>query len=173
MSHPQWEVVHHINNSCHFESGRFTSQKKHITGFEVLQATGGMCVSRGHDAFSFACFFVKSKHSMELKGRFSKCSFPFHLARSHIGTLFSPLSKFHATAMPEFITKDQWEESEEEGFIQSQRKKSEATEVNCWPPVSFSSFPSSIALDLSFQPSLLSYFTQVLGMALTLLQDPQ
>lgn len=119
------------------------------------------------------CLFVKSKHSMELKGRFTKRSFPFHLARSHIGTLFSPLSKFHATAMPKFITKDQWGESEEEGFIQSQRKKSEATEVNCWPPVSFSSFPSSIALDLSFQPSLLSYFTQVLGMALTLLQDPQ
>lgn len=74
MSHPQWEVVHHINNSCHFESGRFTSQKKHITGFEVLQATGAMCVLRGHDVFSFACLFVKSKHSMEFKGRFTKRS---------------------------------------------------------------------------------------------------
>lgn len=107
MSHPHWELVHHINNSCHFESGRCTPQKRHISGFEVLQATGGMCVLCGHDAFSFACLFVKSKHSVEFKGRFTKRSFPFHLPRSLIGTLFSPPSKFRATAMPEFITKDQ------------------------------------------------------------------
>lgn len=49
MSHPQWEVVHHINNSVILNQ-EDSPQKKHITGFEVLQATGGMRVSRGHDA---------------------------------------------------------------------------------------------------------------------------
>lgn len=58
MSHPLWELVHHKNDYCHFESGRCTSQKKHITGFEVLQATEGMCVLCSRYAFSFACLFV-------------------------------------------------------------------------------------------------------------------
>lgn len=57
-SHPRWELVHHENNSCHFEAGKCISQKKHPTGFEVLQATEGMCVIRSHYAFLPACLFV-------------------------------------------------------------------------------------------------------------------
>ena len=77
MNHPRWELVHHINNSCHFESGRCTSQKKHITGFEVLQATGGMCVLCGHDAFSFACLLLKANTLWNLKGGLPNALFLF------------------------------------------------------------------------------------------------
>lgn len=83
MSHPRWELVHHKNNDCHFESGRCTSQKKHITDFEVLQATEGMCVLCSHYAFSSACLFVcllKANTLLNSKGGLPNPLFPFYLA---------------------------------------------------------------------------------------------
>lgn len=83
MSHPLWELVHHKNNYCHFESGRCTSQKKHITDFEVLQATEGMCVLWSHYVFSHACLFVCLLEANTLLNdkRFIRSSIPFSLSQ--------------------------------------------------------------------------------------------
>lgn len=102
MRHPRWEPVHHKNNYCHFESGRCTSRKKHITDFEVLQATEGLCVLCCHYAFSFAYLFVrllKTNTPLNSKAGLPNPLFPFHSLIWKRCPVLS-LSKFHAMTMP-------------------------------------------------------------------------
>lgn len=77
MSHPQWEVVHHINNSIILNQEDSHHKRNTLQVLRSCRLLECMRVLRGHDAFSFACLFVKSKHSMEFKGRFTERSFLF------------------------------------------------------------------------------------------------